>query len=286
MTPNALTPLLSGLTLPESARWRDGYLWLSDFFSHRVIKVDLDGNAETVALVPAQPSGLGWLPDGALLVVSMLDHKLLRLDADGLHTAADLSPLPLFHTNDMAVDSRGRAYIGNCGFDYRIGATPVPTALTLALPDGTVRAVGDGLMFPNGIVITPDERTLIVAETYAACLTAFDIEADGNLSNRRVWAPLDNVFPDGLCMDAEGAVWVASPMGQEVLRVHEGGEVSARIKLDQQPTSCVLGGADKRTLFILSTFLTLPPATLLETRCGRVDSVRVAVPGSENIKTV
>lgn len=272
--------LLKGLTLPDSARWRDGHLWLSDFFSGRVLKIAADGSAETVVEVTGQPSGLGWLPDGTLQVVSMTDLRLLRFSGSGAPTAVDLSSLATFHTNDMVVDALGRAYIGNCGFDYTAGEAPAPTVLILVTPDGQTRAVADDLLFPNGMVITPDGSTLIVAETYGSRLTAFDIETDGGLANRRTWAQLENVFPDGLCLDAEGAIWVASPTGQEVLRVHHGGEISQRIAINQQPTCCALGGEDGRTLFILSTLLTASPQQLLADPIGRVDTVRVAVAGA------
>ncbi|MFA5495024.1 MAG: SMP-30/gluconolactonase/LRE family protein [Porticoccaceae bacterium] len=279
---NEQTPtlLLKGLTCPDGARWRDGHLWLSDFFSGRVLKIAPDGSAETVAEVPGRPSGLGWLPDGSLQVVSMTDLRLLRFRGSDAPTAVDLSALATFHTNDMVMDARGRAYIGNCGFDYTAGEAPAPTVLILVTPHGQVRAVADDLMFPNGMVISADGKTLIVAETYGSRLTAFDIEADGGLANRRTWAQFDNVFPDGLCLDAEGAVWVASPTGQEVLRVHQGGEISQRIGIDQQPTCCALGGDDGRTLFILSTLLTASPEQLLADPIGRVDTVRVAVAGA------
>lgn len=245
--------LLKGLEFPEGPRWREGKLWFSDMQAYRVMTVDLLGNAEIILEMPGNPSGLGWLPDGRLLVVSMPDRRLLRLDADGLTEVADLSALASYTCNDMVVDKMGRAYVGNFGFDH-INEPMKPAEIILVAPDGDARIVADGLAFPNGTVITPDDQTLIVGETYGGCLTAFDIQPDGALTNRRVWADLgDGVFPDGICLDAEGAVWVASPVGSEVLRVLEGGEVTRRIAVSTQAYACMLGGPDRRTLFIATS---------------------------------
>ncbi len=245
--------LLKGLEFPEGPRWREGKLWFSDMQAYRVMTVDLLGNAEVVLEMPGNPSGLGWLPDGRLLVVSMSDRRLLRLDPDGLTEVADLSALASYTCNDMVVDKKGRAYVGNFGFDH-INEPMKPAEIILVTPDGDARIVADGLAFPNGTVITPDDQTLIVGETYGGRLTAFDIQPDGALTNRRVWADLDDgVFPDGICLDAEGAVWVASPVGSEVLRVLEGGEVPRRIAVSTQAYACMLGGPDRRTLFIATS---------------------------------
>jgi sugar lactone lactonase YvrE len=245
--------LLKGLEFPEGPRWREGKLWFSDMQAYRVMTVDLLGNAEVVLEMPGNPSGLGWLPDGRLLVVSMSDRRLLRLDPDGLTEVADLSALASYTCNDMVVDKKGRAYVGNFGFDH-INEPMKPAEIILVTPDGDARIVADGLAFPNGTVITPDDQTLIVGETYGGRLTAFDIQPDGALTNRRVWADLDDgVFPDGICLDAEGAVWVASPVGSEVLRVLEGGEVTRRIAVSTQAYACMLGGPDRRTLFIATS---------------------------------
>jgi sugar lactone lactonase YvrE len=271
--------LLGDLAFPEGPRWRDGKLWFSDMHSQRVMTVGLDCHAEVVVEVPNDPSGLGWLPDGRLLVVSMRDRKLLRLDPDGLVEVADLSGIATWHCNDMVVDARGRAYVGNFGADLESGAAMVPAAIALVEPDGGTRVAAGDLMFPNGMVITPDGRTLIVGESFAARLTAFDIEDDGSLVNRRLWAQLENALPDGCCLDAEGAIWVASPISAEVLRVREGGEVVERIGVDTQAIACMLGGADRRTLFIL-TAGTLVPAEAAQRRDGRVEIVKVEVPGA------
>lgn len=194
--------LLDGLSFPEAPRWHDGRLWLSDFYHHRVLTVDESGKTETVASVPNQPSGLGWLPDGRLLIVSMLDRKLLRLDGAKTTEVADLSALAGGPCNDMVVDAEGRAYVGNFGFNRHAGEAERTTCIVRVDPDGKVTKAADDLLFPNGTVITPDGRTLIVGETFAKRLTAFDIAADGGLSNRRVFAQFADVFPDGICLDA------------------------------------------------------------------------------------
>ena len=182
--------LLDGLLFPEGPRWHGGKLWFSDMQALHVMTVDLDGNAEKIAKIQASPSGLGWLPDGRLLVVSMIDRRLLRLDASGLAELADLSDLASFHCNDMVVDTKGRAYIGNFGFDLAANAAVEPAEIILVTPDGKAEIAAEDLYFPNGAVITPDGRTLIVAETWGNRLTAFDIESDGSLKKRRIWANL------------------------------------------------------------------------------------------------
>ncbi len=206
-----LTTLLDGLCFPEGPRWHDGKLYFSDMHANRVMTVDLDGRSSVVCEVPNQPSGLGWLPDGRMLVVSMTDRKLMRMERDGLKLHADLSALATFHCNDMVVDSAGRAYVGNFGFDLHKGEKPHATVLVMVTAEGKARVVADDLTFPNGTVITPDGRTLIVGESFGRRLTAFDIAADGSLANRRVWADLGENVPDGIALDAEGAIWVASP---------------------------------------------------------------------------
>jgi sugar lactone lactonase YvrE len=275
-TPKAI---LDGLYFPEGPRWHDGKLWFSDMHGHRVMTVGLDGTAAAVVDVPAAPSGLGWLPDGRLLIVSMEDRRLLRLDPSGLTEVADLSRLATFHCNDMVVDAQGRAYVGNFGFDLHGGATPAPAPILLVLPSGEVRVAADELQFPNGTVITPDGRTLIIGESFAARLTAFDVAADGSLSNRRVWATLSSGVPDGICLDAEGAIWVASPISAEVLRVREGGEVTDRVAVEKQAFACMLGGPERRHLFIC-TASSGDPKIARDLRDGRIEVVEVEVPGA------
>jgi sugar lactone lactonase YvrE len=248
-------------------------------YDHLVLAVDMDGNAETILAVPGQPSGLGWLPDGTLLVVSMTDRRLLRLDPTGLAEVADLSALATFHCNDMVVDAEGRAYVGNFGWDLHGGGSPVEAVLALVPPTGETRVVAEHLAFPNGTVITPNGRTLIVAETMAARLTAFDVAADGSLTNRREWARLDGAVPDGICLDAEGGIWVASPISAEVLRVREGGAVTHRVSVETQAFACMLGGPDRRHLFVC-TALDSEPSRCRETRSGRIEVVEVDVPGA------
>jgi sugar lactone lactonase YvrE len=248
-------PLLDGLAFPEGPRWREGRLWFSDMHAHEIVAVDEGGTRETMLAWSGPVSGLGWLPDRRLLFVSMEDRKLMRREADGrVVVHGDLSSIATWHANDMVVDAQGRAYVGNFGFSlHPMGA---PTAATLARvdPDGGVHAAAADLMFPNGMVITPDGRTLIVGESFAARLTAFDIASDGALSHRRVWAQLpEGAVPDGSCLDAEAAIWTASPTTKEVLRIHEGGAVSERIPMAQQAIACMLGGDDGKTLFILTS---------------------------------
>lgn len=230
--------------------------------------------------VPGQPSGLGWLPDGRLLVVSMTDRRLMRLDPAGLTEVADLSKLATFHCNDMVVDALGRAYVGNFGFDNVKEQELVPARLILVMPDGTTRVVAEDLHFPNGCVITPDGRTLVVAETYGARLTAFTIAADGSLSDRRIWANIPGTTPDGICLDAQGAIWVASPISREVLRVREGGEVTQRTPTTGQAIACMLGGPDGKTLFVLMSKLKFNAEQSRDALAGSIATMRVEVAGA------
>jgi sugar lactone lactonase YvrE len=272
--------LLDGLTFPEGPRWHGGRLWFSDFYTHRVLAVGRDGRAQTIADVPKRPSGLGWRPDGTLLIVSMLDRALLELTNGTLRVAADLSNLATGPCNDMVVDGAGRAYVGNFGYDRHANEAPRTTSLIRVDPDGRAVAVADELMFPNGMVITPDGQTLIVAETYAHRLTAFIIGADGGLTGRRLMAALDHAcFPDGICLDAEGAVWIADARGHDVLRVFDGGRVERRIGVGERSVfACMLGGPDRRTLF-LCTSTGSGPAMAHKTD-GRIEFVPVDVPGA------
>jgi sugar lactone lactonase YvrE len=277
--------LLDGLGFPEAPRWHDGKLWFSDMGTRRVMTVDLGGTAETVVEVPGQPSGLGWLPDNRLLVISMKDRRLLRLDPGGLVEIADLREFASFHCNDMVVDQQGCAYIGNFGFDIEDPDAALRHAvIVLVMPDGAVRIVADEMVFPNGSVITPDGGTFIVAESFASRITAFSIEPDGSLTGRRVWAQFDDlgfvmseerIGPDGICLDAEGAIWLASPESTEVLRVKEGGEITHRFTVETQPFAVMLGGPDRRTLFVCTTLL-----SERNSGRGRIEIVRVDVPGA------
>jgi sugar lactone lactonase YvrE len=241
--------LLTGLAMGESPRWYDDRLWLSDMGANEVVAVGLDGRREVVIPVPAMPMGLGRLPDGSLLIVSSLDGRLLRRASGGsLDVHADLSGLASHAWSDMVVDGRGNAYIGNIGFEF--GGEPALGILALVTPDGSARQVADEVAFPNGVAVTPDNATLILAESYGNRLTAFDIASDGSLSNRRTWADLPGGYPDGICLDVEGAVWYADVPNKRCVRVREGGEVLQTIDLDRGCFACALGGDDRRTLFL------------------------------------
>tara|TARA_B100001113_G_C21115720_1_gene625241 strand:+ start:597 stop:1469 length:873 start_codon:yes stop_codon:yes gene_type:complete len=279
--------LMDGLTFGEGPRWHNNKFYFSDFYSHKVYSLDLDGNYEVIVEVPNQPSGLGWMPDGTMLIVSMKDRKLLAFKDNVLHERADLSELAGFHCNDMVVDESGNAYIGNFGFNTYAGEEIKPTNLILVRPEGDPLVAADDLLFPNGTVITPNNKTLIVGETYAARLTAFDKAEDGSLSNRRIWADLTNnseegsvPLPDGMCIDEEGAIWVASPSTSEVIRVHEGGEISERIPVETNAFACMLGGGDRKTLFICtSNGSGVDPDAAVREKSGKIEIVEVDVPG-------
>ncbi len=274
------TVLLDNLCFGEGPRWHEGRLWFSDMHDHKVLALDLDGRAEVIVEVPQQPSGLGWTRDGKLLVVSMLDRRLLRLEGRQLVEVADLSALATCHCNDMVVDSAGRAYIGNFGFDLHVDGFEFRHAeLILVEPDGRARVVADELSFPNGTVITPDGRTLIVGESFAARFTAFDIQPDGSLTNRREWAKCDSGTPDGCCLDAEGAIWYASPVSNECVRVAEGGRILDRVPVTNQAYACMLGGPDRRTLFI-ATCVDGHPDRCRQPRTGAIEITTVEVPGA------
>ena len=271
-----LKVLVDGLAFPEGPRWHGGKFVFSDMHAHQVLAVDMSGKSQVVCEVPAWPSGLGWLPDGRMLVVSMTDRKLMRLDRDGLKMVADMSKLAPFHCNDMVVDAQGRAYVGNFGFDLHANETPRGTTLVMVAADGVARIVAEEMMFPNGMVITPDGKTLIVGETFGRRLTAFDIGTDGSLKNLRVWAELDRL-PDGICLDAENAIWVACPTASEVIRVKQGGEVAERIKVETDAFACMLGGPDGRTLFV-ATAANSDPAKCRANRTGRIETTHVEIP--------
>jgi sugar lactone lactonase YvrE len=248
----ALQILMSGLTFGESPRWHEDRLWFSDWGAHEVIAVDLEGQSEVIVRVPSFPMCIDFLPDGRLLIVSARDGLLLRREADSsLVTHADLTGLADHKWNDIVVDGRGNAYVNNVGFDFP-GGEFAPGLLALVTPDGSARQVAEGVAFPNGMVVTPDNSTLIVAESFARRLTAFDIADDGGLSNRRVWA--DGVGPDGICMDAEGAIWTdVGEFGDNLVgRVREGRQVLERVQLDMPCFANMLGGEDGKTLFMLA----------------------------------
>jgi len=242
--------LLSDLVIGESPRWHDGRLWFANWGAEEIVAVDLDGHAEVVA---KGPPGLGWsidwLPDGRLLVTG---QGLRRIEPDGsMVPHADLSGVGVDHFNEIVVDGRGNVYV-NGGVDFDPGEGRAPGIIALVTADGSARRVADGIAFPNGMVVTPDNSTLIVAESFAGRLTAFDIAGDGSLSNRRVWA--EGIGPDGICMDADGAIWTdVGRFGDNLVgRVREGGEVLERVQVDRPCFACMLGGEDRRTLFMLA----------------------------------
>jgi sugar lactone lactonase YvrE len=240
--------LMTGIGLGESPRWHDGRLWFADWVAQELIALDLEGSSEVITNVRSLPFSIDWLPDGTMLIAS--GREVLRGEPDGsLSTHVDLSDLSEYGWNEVVVDGRGNTYVNNICFDFMGGGDFAPGIIALVTPDGAVRQVADGLAFPNGMAVTPDNSTLIIAESFACRLTAFDITDDGSLSNRRVWAELGQ-GGDGICIDAEGAVW--TPAMQACLRVREGGQVLQRIELDRFCFASMLGGAEGDTLFIMA----------------------------------
>ena len=283
--------LREGLDFGEGPRWRDGRLWFSDFYRHAVYTLDESGQDEQQVLaVPGQPSGLGWLPDGSLLVVSMLDRKVLKLIPGGSEAQeyADLSGLADYHANDLVTDAEGGAYVGNFGYDLHedIRTREIPviladevtgvTRLARIAPHGSVSSAAEGMRFPNGMVLIDEGRTLVVAETTGLRLTAFDVTADGGLSNRRVWASTAEqmVAPDGICADPQGGVWVSAALGNAVVRYAEGGEVTGMVETSQIAYACALGGDDGRTLFVM-TAPSSDPHEVDGQRLGRIEVATV-----------
>ena len=279
--------LAEGIYFGEAPRWHEGRLWFSDFYAHAVRSVSLAGDMRTEFEIDDQPSGLGWMPDGSMLIVGMTKRQVLRRTVDGKITIhADLSGVATFHCNDMVVDSEGRAFVGNFGFnlDEEVAARPVEDVianhktakLACISPSGKVRVAAEEMHFPNGSVITPDGKTFIVGETVGFCLTAFDIASDGSLSNRRVWAPTLPRIPDGICLDGEGAIWFANPMAAECVRIAEGGEVLDVVDTGQLCFACMLGGDDGKTLFML-TADSADAHTAAAKPTGRILTCRVGV---------
>ena len=296
MTDPRFTQLIAGYSFFEGPRWHQGRLWLSDFYTHQVIAVDLSGKAEQMAQVPQQPSGLGWLPDGRLLTVSMRDRKIMRREADGtLVQHADLSDIAAGHANDMVVDGQGRAYVGNFGFDLMGGGGPALARLARVEPDGTAFVAAEGLYFPNGSMLTPDGKTLIVCETMGNRISAFDVHVDGTLGPRRDWAVFGDLpsatdiggvlgslkaAPDGAVLDAEGAVWFADAVGKRAVRMAPGGKILDSISTgDMGCFALTLGGPERRTLF-LCVAPDFHEAARSAAREAAVWATQVAVPGA------
>jgi sugar lactone lactonase YvrE len=276
-----LHPLMTGLAFGEQPRWHEDRLWFSDWGPQEVIAVDLEGNSEVILQGPSFPLCIDWLPDGHLLLVSAQEGLVLRREHDGsLVTHADLTglsdPPP---GNEMVVDGRGNIYVNGGGFDLMAGEEFASGIVALVTPDGSARQVADGIAFPNGMLVTADNSTLIVAESYANRLTAFDIAVDGGLSNRRVWADLHDGVPDGICYDAEGAVWYGDVPNKRCVRVREGDEVLQTIELDRGCFACALGGADRRTLFMMATEWNGPARMFHGPRTGQVLTAEAPAPG-------
>jgi sugar lactone lactonase YvrE len=270
-----LRVLVDGIDFAEGLRWHGGRLWYSELFRHHVCAVDLAGNVEVVLELEDQPSGLGWLPDGRLLVVAMLGRRLLRVEADGtLVVHADLSAVATGHLNDMVVAADGTAYVGNFGSDLLSGDAPRPADLAVVHPDGRVAVAARGLEFPNGSVISADGTTLIVGETLGHRYRSYEIAPDGSLDGGRVWAELGDLAPDGCALDEEGAVWF-SACSKQVVRTRRGGVITDRIETPDLSYACALGGDDGRTLFI-STVASSPPRH--EPGTGKIWTTRVDVP--------
>ncbi|HMM76578.1 MAG TPA: SMP-30/gluconolactonase/LRE family protein [Gammaproteobacteria bacterium] len=245
--------LVDGFVFLEGPRWHQGKLWVSDMWDYTVYTVTASGARERVCKVDERPSGLGFAKDGSLLIVSMANRSLLRYANGKLERLADLSPWATGDCNDMVTDAQGRCYVGNFGYDLLAGAAPATAKLVCVEPDGRARSVADGLNFPNGAVIMNGGRTLVVAETFGHCLTAFDVAADGSLSNRRCFAALGEHTPDGICLDKDGGIWVASFMTDVFLRVKDGGAVTDTVPVGgRRAVACQLGGDDGRTLFCLT----------------------------------
>jgi sugar lactone lactonase YvrE len=289
-----LDVLVNGGGFFEGPRWHEGRWWVSDFQRNALLAISPDGAEKLIAEVAGQSSGLGWLPDESLLIVSMKDHRLLRRTSDGvINEYANLAEYASSHLNDMVVSRDGHAYIGQFGFDIDSGALPAKTTLIKVSPDRSISVVADDLFFPNGMVITPDGATLVVGEALGGCYTAFTIGENGVLSNRRLWAELGpmpvlgefgatmaqlKATPDGCCLDAEGAIWAADPINQRVVRVLEGGEITDSIAAPEGLYfwACMLGGEDGRTLL-----LSCAPGFLDHGKGqGTLYTTRVRVPGA------
>jgi sugar lactone lactonase YvrE len=274
--------VIDGIAFGEAPRWRAGALYLSDIHADRVLRVIPErGTYEVVVQLDQPVSGLGWLPDGRMLLVSMHDRKVLRREPNGAMVVhADLSAIATWHANDMVVAADGTAYVGNFGFQITpVRAQARTAAIARVSPTGDVSVAAEGLWFPNGMVITPDGLTMVVAESAARRLTALDITDSGELANPRVWGQLaDNQLPDGVCLDAQGAIWIASPPSREVVRMRSGGEILERVAVQQEAIACMLGAEDRKTLFIL-TAEGRDPEWCRRNHTARVLATRVEIPG-------
>lgn len=281
MTDPDVQVLMTGLAFGESPRWHEGRLWLCNWGAQEVVAVNVHGNSEVVTRVPTTlPFCIDWLPDGRLLIVCGPEGVVLRMEADGsMVTHSDLTGLSDKGWNEIVVDGRGNTYVNGGGFDLMAGEEFAPGIVALLSPGGSAREVADGIAFPNGMAVTPDNATLIVAESYAKRLTAFDIASDGSLSNRQVWADLGDGVPDGICIDAENAVWYADVPNKRCVRVRAGGEVLQTIALDRGCFACMLGGADESTLFMVAAQWNGPASMTSSPPTGRLLNARAPAPG-------
>jgi sugar lactone lactonase YvrE len=274
--------LMTGLVFGEQPRWHDDRLWFSDWGKREVIAVDLDGNSEVILKAPSFPCCVDWLPDGRLLLVSAREGLLLRREPDGaLVVHGDLTgvsdPPP---GNELVVDGHGNAYVNGPGFDMMAGGEFAPGGVALVTPDGSTRLVADGIAFPNGMLVTADNSTLIVADSYGKCLTAFEIAPSGGLTDRRMWADLGDGVPDGICLDAENAVWYGDVPNARCVRVREGGEVLQTVELDRGCFACALGGPNRSTLFMMATEWRGPENMFKCPHTGQLLSVEAPAPGA------
>jgi sugar lactone lactonase YvrE len=272
-----LRTLMTGIAFGESPRWHEDRLWFSDWIAQEVIAVDLEGKSEVITRVQSLPFCIDWLPDARLLITSR--RSILRLEPNGsLVTHADLGGLTDYGWNEIVVDRRGNVYVNGAEFDLMAGEKFAPGIVALLTPDGASRRVANEIAFPNGMIVTPDNSTLIIAESYGKKLTAFDIANDGSLSNRRVWADLGDGVPDGICLDAEGAIWYADVPNKRCVRVREGGEVLQTIDLDRGCFSCALGGTDGTTLFMVAQKWGGTAEMDPDVRTGQVLTAEVLIP--------
>ena len=268
--------LADGLMFPEAPRWHAGELWFTDQHARRVMRMQANDALHEVIRTPDLPGGLGWLPDGSPLVVLMTQRRVCRIIDNRLEEYADLSTLASFHCNDMLVDEQGRAWVGNFGYDLHRGESIKPAEIVLIPPDKPPRIAAQGVIFPNGMAITADADSLIIAETFASRITIFDIDADGLLDNPRLWADLDGACPDGLCLASDGTLWVAAPNIGQVMQLREGGEILTRITTLGRPYACTLGG-DQNELLYITTSETDDPEEAKSLRSGRIESALVSM---------
>lgn len=282
-TSSSITPavLMEGLALGESPRWHQGRLWLSDWLAGHILTVDYQGRHTVQLEMAGLPFCFDWLPDGRMLILSNGDgRKLVRREYDTrLHTVTDLTDLSPHPWNEIVVAANGNTYVNSIGFDMMAGAEPEPGIIALVTPDGTARQVADDLQFPNGMVITPDGNTLVVSESYAKCLTAYDITSDGSLTNRRLWAEVDG-HPDGICIDSDNAIWCAAMT--RCLRVAEGGEILAEVPLDRAAFACMLGGPRGDTLYIVAADWQGPEGMSADNRTGQILTADAPAPRAGN----